>query len=277
MLILLLRSRANRRAAIARGFSLIEIAVVLLILSVLISIVAIPISSQVEARRVEDTRKQVELAKEALMGFAVSQGKLPCPASPISNGVSSYCTNGTGGCTATTTVQTHGRCSDPNGFLPAVTLGTAPIDAQGYAVDAWQDGTAARRVRFAVSRFESPAGTFPLTAANGIRTATMDTVAVAPNHLYICATGLVAAPPTSSCGATVTTLSSQAAAVIYSFGKNGTNAFADLSFDEKNNQDAGSNDIVFTAGDPNATFDDIVTWVSLNVLFGRMVQANKLP
>lgn len=273
MLIVSLPSRANRNTAVAGGFSLIEIAVVLLILSVLISIVAIPLSSQVEARRVEETRKQVELAKEAIMGFAVSQGKLPCPASATSNGIASYCTNGTGACAATTVVPSHGRCSDPNGFLPAVTLGISPIDSQGYAVDAWQDGAAARRVLYAVSRFESPAGTFPLTASNGIRTATMDIVAASP-HLYICATGLIAAPPTSNCGVSVTTLSTQAAAVIYSLGKNGTTAFASLSFDEQNNQNG---DVVFTAGDPNATFDDVVTWVSLNILFGRMVQANKLP
>ena len=275
MPIVSLHSRASRNNAAASGFSLIEIAVVLLILSVLISIVAIPISSQVEARRVEDTRKQVELAKEALMGFAVSQGKLPCPASAISNGTASYCASGTGACAATIIVQAHGRCSDPNGFLPAVTLGISPIDAQGYAVDAWQDGSSARRILYAVSRFESPvgSGTYPVTASSGIRTATMDTVAASP-HLYICATGLAAAPPTSNCGGSVTTLSTQAAAVIYSLGKNGTTPFAALSFDEQNNQNP---DIVFTAGDPNATFDDIVTWVSLNVLFGRMVQANKLP
>lgn len=271
-----LHSRASLNNAAASGFSLIEIAVVLLILSVLISIVAIPISSQVEARRVEDTRKQVELAKEALMGFAVSQGKLPCPATAISNGMASYCASPTGACTATTTMQAHGRCSDSNGFLPAVTLGISPIDAQGYAVDAWQDGSISRRVRYAVSKFESPAGIFPLTASDGIRTATMDTVATA-NHLYICATGLGTASPTTSCGAAVTTLSTKAAAVVYSLGKNATTPFAALSFDEQNNQDVGSNDLVFTAGDPNATFDDIVTWVSLNILFGRMVQANKLP
>ena len=269
-------SRVNHYPDAIEGFSLIEIAVVLLIISVLVSIVAIPISSQVEASRIVETRKRIELAREAIVGFAVSQGRLPCPASATSVGVSSYCVSGTGGCAATTTLPTHGRCSDPNGFLPAVTLGISPVDAQGYAIDAWQDGADARRIRYAVSSFQSPVGTFPLTAANGIRTATMDTIAAASNHLYVCATGLAIAPSTSSCG-TATTLSTQAAAVIYSLGKNGTTAYADLGFDEKNNQDVGSNDIVFTAGDPNSTYDDVVTWLSLNILFGRMVQANKLP
>ncbi len=263
------------------GFSLIEIAVVLVIISVLATMVAIPLSSQLEQKRGEETRKQIELAKEALMGYAMANGRLPCPANSASNGAASYCTLGTGACVATTVaivaILAHGRCSDSNGLLPAVTLGVAPIDAQGFAIDAWEEGSNMHRIRYAVSKFENPAGTFPVTAANGIRTATMDTVAMTTSeHLVICGTGLTAASSATACSAGLTTLTDRAVAIVYSLGRNGTTAFADLSFDEKNNQ--GSNaDIVFSAGNASATFDDITSWISLNTLFAKMVQANKLP
>ena len=267
-----------------KGFSLVEIAVVLVIISVLATIVAVPLATQIEQRRAEETRKQIEVAKEALFGFAMANGRLPCPAKDsllTDTGVASYCVLGTGGCTATTTtttaILTHGRCSHSNGFLPAVTLGIGPVDAQGYAIDAWQDGSPLHRIRYAVSKFESPAGTFPVTSANGIRTATMDNVSLpASVHLYVCGLGLTAASSTTACSAGVTTLTDRAVAIVYSIGKNGTTAFASLSFDEQNNQ-GNSADIVFTGGDTSATFDDIVSWVSLNTLFARMVQAGKLP
>ena len=270
------------RSRRTKGFSLVEIAVVLVIISVLATIVAVPLVTQIEQRRVEETRKQIEVAKEALFGFAMANGKLPCPASATSSGVSSYCTTATGGCTATITVQAHGRCSDSRGLLPAVTLGVAPVDAQGYAIDAWEDGSGAHRIRYAVSKFEPATAlqTYPITAANGIRTATMDivsTTSVVPSrHLYICGLGLTAASATDTCSVGVTTLTDRAVAVVYSVGKNGTTPFASLSFDEQNNQ-GPSTDIVFTSGDPSATFDDIVSWMSLNTLFSRMVQAGKLP
>lgn len=266
------------------GFSLIEIAVVLLIISVLVTIVAVPLATQLEQRRGDDTRKQIELAKEALIGFAMANGRLPCPASPASNGVSSFCTLGTGACISTTTPQpSHGRCSDSNGLLPAVTLGFSPVDAQGYAIDAWQDGSTLHRIRYAVSKLEYPivgSGIFPITASNGIQTAGMDKVVeVTPTfraHLYVCGTGLTATSLATDCSVGVTKLTDRAVAVVYSVGANAATAFASLSFDEQNNQ-GNSTAIVFTSGDPNASFDDIVSWISINTLFARMVQAGKLP
>ena len=243
--------------------------------------VAIPLATQIEQRRVEETRKQIEVAREALFGFAMANGRLPCPASAASNGVASYCTNGPGACGAPVTVAppAHGRCTDSNGWLPAVTLGIGPVDSQGYAIDGWQDGSPTHRLRFAVSKFENPAasGTFPITAANGIRAATMDTVALPGSvHLYVCGLGLVAASSSTACSVGVTTLTDRAVALIYSVGKNGSTAFASLSFDEQNNQ--GNNaDIVFSSGDASDNFDDITSWISLNTLFAKMVQANKLP
>ena len=93
------------------GFSLVEIAVVLVIISVLIAIVAVPLATQIEQRRTEATLKQLEVIKEALIGFATAKGRLPCPATLNSAGLESFCTSATGACVWTTTEQAHGRGS----------------------------------------------------------------------------------------------------------------------------------------------------------------------
>lgn len=246
------RSRVNLLASHVRGFSLVEIAVVLVIISVLITMVAVPLATQVEQRRIEDTQKLLENAKDALYGFAAANGRLPCPAISTSAGRESPI----GG----------GACTQLVGFLPAVTLGIMPVDSLGFANDAWADGTLARRIGFAVSNSNG----FALTTTDGVKTATMALVAASTTHLYVCGTGLAAAPPTTDCGATVITLADKAPAVLFSLGKNN----ATNSFDETNNQNG---DRVFSSGTPNATFDDSVTWMSLNTLFDRMLKAGKLP
>jgi prepilin-type N-terminal cleavage/methylation domain-containing protein len=264
-----MKSLPRRSGHWEAGFSLIEIAVVLVIISVLVSVIAVPLSAQVEQRRVTETGKRLEIIKEALIGFASAKGRLPCPATDASAGQERFCVAASGACTSTTAQQAHGRCEVSFGRVPAVTLGISPLEASGFIEDAWSDGNVERRIRYAVSNYQNPANFYVLTAANGIKTNTMATT-IAATHLYVCSTGLTAAPPVANCGVSVTTLTDRAPAVLVSLGKDS----AANSNDELNNQ---NNDIVFSSGSENATFDDIVTWVSLNALFARMVQAGTLP
>ena len=229
---------------------------VLIIISVLLAIVAVPLATQIELRRMEETQKLLASTKDALYGYAAAMGRLPCPATAASAGQESPLGGGT--------------CTSLVGFLPAVTLGITPVDASGFATDAWVDGTAARRIGYAVSNVPLVpiVATPALTTTDGIKATTMTTVA-ASTHLYVCATGLTVGPPTTNCGA-MTVLTQDAPVVLFSLGKNnGIN-----SIDEANNQNG---DKVFSSGTPNATFDDLVTWMSLNTLFDRMIKAGKLP
>ncbi|MCA3001473.1 MAG: prepilin-type N-terminal cleavage/methylation domain-containing protein [Rhodocyclaceae bacterium] len=241
-------SRANLQ--FRRGFSLVEIAVVLVIIAILATAIGVPLASQLDQQRTLDTQKQLEVAREAIYGFAMANGRLPCPAAAATTGVEAP----VGG----------GACTTAFGFLPATTLGLTGLDPSGYMVDPWNNGDGTHRIRYAVSTANSNA----LTTADGIKTQTMDTVTVT-NQLYVCGSGLTAAPPTANCG-TMTVLNDKAPFVIYSLGK----STAQNSNDETNNQNS---DRVFTSGTPTATFDDLVTWGSLNTLFSRMVQAGKLP
>ena len=234
-----------------------EVAIVLVILTVLFTIVGVPLASQMEARHRDDTQKILETARDALYGFAAANGRLPCPATAVSAGEESP--KATAGSAA---------CTTQVGFLPAVTLGILPLDASGFAVDGWADGTSAHRIGYAVSN-TVVATIVPLTTTDGIKTATMNSTAGAADYLYVCATGLAAGPPTSNCGAAVV-LTKSAPAVLFSLGKNSNIN----SIDEANNQNG---DKTFSSGTPTSNFDDIVIWLSMNTLFDRMVKAGRLP
>lgn len=267
-----LRNIARRN----QGFSLVEIAVVLVIIAILATAIGVPLASQLDQQKTKDTEKQLELVKEAIYGFAMANGRLPCPASASSAGQERFCSvDSAVACgAAQPAYSANGRCftssSVPpvDGFVPTATLGLTPVDSNGFMQDGWADGTTARRLRYAVSQNTVGGFTNALTRSDGIKSATMASVAGTTDYLYLCAPGL-ATVPTINCG-TAQELTKLAPFVVYSLGKDASNT----SPDSANNQ---NNDIVFTSGGQIAGFDDIVTWGSLNTLFARMVQAGKLP
>ena len=271
-----------------KGFSLIEIAVVMIIIAVLFTIVGLPISTQIELRRIEETKKQIESIKETILGFAIINGRLPCPA--LNTGVCNagrecFCSEGTlannsGSCTLTTTLPAgfNGRCAAfgttttavAAGLLPAMSLGVTQTDANGYALDGF--ATPSSQLRYAVARTTVNSVLFPLTRVDGIKSATMDQFGgpASPVLLTIC-------PPDTPACTGAATLTTQAPFVVFSLGNNSSIPFASLSSAEKANLDDDVNRI-FISGTPLlSAFDDILSWSSINILFARMVQAGKLP
>ena len=62
-----------------RGFTLIELAIVLVIVTLLIGGLAMPLSAQIQARRIAETNKTLEEAREAIIGYAMSHRiNAPC-------------------------------------------------------------------------------------------------------------------------------------------------------------------------------------------------------
>jgi len=55
-----------------RGFTLIELAIVLVIITILIGGLAMPLSAQIQARRIAETQKILEEAREAIIGYAIA-------------------------------------------------------------------------------------------------------------------------------------------------------------------------------------------------------------
>ena len=262
-----------------RGFSLLEIAVVMIIVAFLLTSIGVPLATQVEARRTEETRRLLEEAKDALIGFAMANGRFPCPAyaSATSNsaGQESFCAAASGGCVGseTQTLQTHGNCSHfYDGFLPAATLGLSSLDEQGFIRDGW--GVASNRVRYAVSSVTVGPALFPFTSQNGMQSATISNLgAAATNYLQICnsGTGVTA----TTCGGAANTLTTKTPILLLSLGQN---AAAAGGADESKNTD---NNIVFVSHTPvkggGNDFDDIVTWIPINTIIKKMLDAGKLP
>ncbi len=236
------------------GFTLIEIAVVLLIITLLMTGLVPTISSQIEQKQTNETRKQLDEIQQALIGYAIINERLPCPAIVGSNGAESPANAASGAV-----------CTNPyGGFVPAATLGIMQVNNQGFAVDGWNNP-----IRYAVSTSGGANNDF--TKTGGMKAVGISALA---SDLLVCvsASGVSA----SSCGTGANTLTPNGVpAVIISTGKNGGQP-GGTSPDEAANQDGGTSK-TFVSHDNSPTFDDIVIWISPNILFNRMVAAGKLP
>jgi len=254
--------RSPHRHAREHGLSLVELAIGLLILSLIVGGLLVPLATQVEQSRVTQTQRQLDEIREALIGFALANGRLPCPASGLSSGVESPA----GG----------GNCTHPyNGFVPAVTLGLSQVDEQGFSRDSW--GLVQNRVRYAITIANASA----FTTAGRMRLVGMP--ALTPD-LQVCSTGasITGAGNTAAC-ATSDTLSANAVAVIYSLGANAATGGTSMDEAQNPNPNGTNNDRAFVSrmrsapGAAAAEFDDLVTWLSPNILYARMVAAGQLP
>jgi len=298
-----LRERRGRNS----GFTLVELAVVLAIVAFLIASLMYTLSAQTDQRNIDETRRRLEQAREAILAYAVVKGRMPCPAfyrsaTDNSGGRESFCpsaaTSATSTCTGaeTTTEQSHGTCSNfYDGYLPAVSIGYLQTDAGGFAVDAWGN-----RIRYAVSR-KIASGTCTGIVAPPALYTTMFTsktslqqygITCQPDDLLICKTysdaGLGTATA-SSCGGAVNQLMSQSlvVGVVLSTGKNGSTsggAGSDESTNTKTNASLSPqvNPIFIyhpptPIGSTNGEFDDQMTWIPIGELYGKLISAGVLP
>jgi type II secretory pathway pseudopilin PulG len=242
-------------------------AVVLVVVALVLGSLLVPLTSQVEQRRIDGTSQTLEQAREALLAFAAARGRLPCPAGT------------TNGQEVLTTNATIGDCATFWGFLPAATLGLSPLDADGYARDGW--GLDQNRIRYAVRNATVGGQNYVFTKTGGIRTAGMPAFN-GSQFLYVCNSG-TGVNANTDCGSAFS-LTTEAVAVIWSVGPNAAlPGIGGASPDEAENPNpnGGSADRIFVSR-PRATgtsmeYDDQMVWITPPILFQRMIAAGQLP
>jgi len=102
-----------------RGFSLIEISLVLVIAGLALGAIISAIGPQLENRRVSDTQKSLQETRDALVGWAIINRRLPRPAVSAVDGTE------------------RGNCADElacTGFIPWTTLGVTKLDSWGKVI-----------------------------------------------------------------------------------------------------------------------------------------------
>ncbi|MFT3847554.1 MAG: type II secretion system protein [Propionivibrio sp.] len=118
--------RPRYQYAQMRGFTLTELAIVLVIVSLLIGGMLVPLSAQRDIHNTSETKKQLSEIKDALLGFAIINGRLPCQSSTTDPEAASYGAE-------------DSPCPNTEGYLPWKTLGITEVDAWGSRRSAASD------------------------------------------------------------------------------------------------------------------------------------------
>lgn len=292
-----------------QGFSLIELAIVLVIVTLLIGGLAMPLSAQIQARRVSETRADMQAIHDALIGYAMSHYVLPpsctcnydasavfipatsctptllCPLSGAAN--SSFtpvrhhlpCPDAPNDGNASTTNDndgmeetrnsTSGNCPLIRGALPWATLGLKGHDAWGNRY------TYAVTSQFANNR----------TGFTSLQTAPDPPVSPPTPP----SSGSMNVFASSACG---TALIPGVPMIVISHGPNGRGAqnvnggtpltASSVPINERVNL-AGFTPVApctinsFVTQTPTEPFDDLVVWISSNELFNRVCQSGGCP
>lgn len=227
------------------GFTLVEIAIVLVVVGLLIGGLITPLSMQLEQRRVSDTQKALDEGREALIGFALRNGYLPCPAISASNGLEDR--DGPA-CTG----------NKRQGYLPWATLGLSKLDSWDHLF------------RYSVTpAFANSAQLFKLNTPRDISIATRGSNG-----------GLTAATMSNDIPAVIMSFGKNGYGATSDQGTQIADA-GNGNADEKLNQGAGLAFVTRQATDnpgaPGGSFDDQLVWVSPYILFNRMISAQRLP
>ncbi len=245
----------------SRGFSLVELAVVMAIVGLVLGSAMLTLSAQQDTRRFNETQQQLEQARELLIAFAIKNRRMPCPAT-LAAGTGDEAPVGGGTCT-----------SYYGGFLPGRAIGFQSVDSAGYAIDAWNN-----RIRYALSSLTwGTSGGFSTAHVSG-NAAVQWSLSNTPGDLVICSTSPLVITATACDALTNITNVGVVSAIVFSTGKNG--ATGGTGTNEARNLDSNQlfvyrqQDSIETA---TGEFDDQMIWIPASLLYSRMISAGILP
>lgn len=231
---------SNNKCTLSSGFTLVEMAIVLVIFGTLMAMFLSPLSAQRSLQNRAETQRLLLEAKEALYGYSIVNGHLPCPdTDPVPDGTEN---------------RTGGTCDSDSGILPWNSLGIDRVDAWAHYFSYRVDATFSDSSNlFNISDAESSSG-IVINELNGLPLTSTNSRPAA----------VIFSHGENGFGATNT---NQIA------GSNNEPAPTDI--DELENTDG---DVTFVSHPPTVTgFDDQLTWISPKVLITRMLMAERLP
>lgn len=253
------------------GFTLLEMAIVLVILAALLSYTFMPLRAQLETANIKEARSKLAQIEDALYGFAIANGRLPCPTLPGEDGLSAP-------------EDPVSACDSYIGFVPSVTLGLkGEINCDGLLLDPW-----GRPYRYSVTGDDANGNNIDdFVVSNELRTVGID---LAAPDLRVCH-NLDAACIAGSGTPAADIIADNVVAVIFSMGTTSrVNSAA-----ENENAGEGSplpsncglaaypigNDRFYYAAKrreiAEQEFDDNLIWISPHILYGKLLQAGRIP
>jgi prepilin-type N-terminal cleavage/methylation domain-containing protein len=262
------------------GFTLIELAMVLFIVSLLIGGLLMPLAAQNEIRGRQETERALSNIRDALIGFAVINGRLPCPADrTIASGAANAGMEATAGTGATLTCACASvgspvakvgmpACTSNSvtGVLPWATLGLPETDAWDQRFDYRVDAVFSRGVISAPILTTSWGTGCALTQVSDMPTR---------SAFALCTQGDMSVKTVAG-GSDIAT---SVPAIVLSHGKNtlgaylktGTGQIGGAAGDELEN---ANDDAIFVS---SSNIDDQLIWLPTSILMGRMLSAGRLP
>jgi len=226
----------------SHGFTLIEVALVLLIVAFTLSSLLFPLGSKLEEKSINKAKLQVSDLKASVLNFVLTNYRLPCPDTD-QDGLED---------------MPGINCSDVNGEIPYVTLGSP------HSLDPW-----GQPFTYQVS---------PLLSDNN----NVNACGSAPPNVSI---AICSANPAFSEG-TIDVFSYTAAgvrqkaangvaAIILSTGR--LTSVTGEAQDENTNNDTNFVKTGYGSVDATVPFNDIVVWITVNELIAKLVEIEVLP
>lgn len=236
------------------GFTLIEMSIVLIVISLILGGVLKTVGVQRQQLKRDETRQQLETIKEALIGFSLTNGRLPCPDTGI-DGLEDF----DAGAAPGTLVD----CDSEEGLLPHVDIGIGNSDI-------WGNRLLYRVTGLGVDSFadEAPSQVGDPIATNS--SFSVDSTSANP------ALGNIRVEDEAAAS-----IATDVPAIVISLGENGARQAAcgaGLSAREQENCDGDTTFVdSFYSNVAGQEYDDLVIWIPLTILKARMIEAALLP
>ena len=223
------------------GFTLVEMAIVLVIVGLLLKTLFTPLTAQRELRSIESTQQSLRQISDALNGFIILKGRLPCPSTQADP------TNVNYGLEDATCSASYAA----EGYLPWKTLGMLETDAwatRRTAVGSTWDGY----WRYRIDRNFTNASTFNSNILSTGSPWGTDLLTVR-----------------DSSGNAITSSTERPIAIVYSLGSNLTANGQNATFEATSG--------IYESNSITSGFDDMLIWINRPTVVNRMVNAGKLP